>query len=69
MSSMSYCRFENTLSDLGACVEAMEKAKTIADLEMNEHERAAFNVMWRYCRDYLAEHERLLMTDLDTNIQ
>ena len=63
MSNMSYCRFENTLSDLGDCVEAMENAKTIEDLDMNEHERASFNVMWRVCREFLAEYERLLATD------
>lgn len=65
MPSMSYCRFENTLGDLAECVEAMENAATLKDLteEMSPYELHAFNVMWRVCRDFLAEHERLLNTE------
>jgi hypothetical protein len=64
MPSMSYCRFENTLSDLAACVEDMEEAETLQDLtkKMSEYELRAFHAMWRVCRNFLAEHERLLNT-------
>jgi hypothetical protein len=63
MTTMTYCKFENTLSDLGVCVDAMEQAKTLADLEMNEHEAQAFHAMWRVCRSFLAEHDRLIQGD------
>lgn len=62
MPSMSYCRFENTLNDLSACVGDMEEAETLEDLthDMSEYELRAFHAMWRTCREFLAEHERLL---------
>lgn len=63
MPSMSYCKFENTLSDLSGCVDAMEQAQTMKDLDMNEHEVQAFYAMWRACRAFLAEHERLILTE------
>ena len=62
MPSMSYCRFENTLGDLAECVGDMEEAETLEDLtsRMSEYEVRAFHAMWNVCRNFLAEHERLL---------
>ncbi len=60
MPSMSYCMFENTASEMGQCLEAMEEAESIEDLDLNEYEKAAFFAMFRICRDFLAEHERLI---------
>lgn len=60
MGSMSYCLFENTAGELGRCVERMEEATCLEDLDFNEYEQRAFMAMWRTCRDFLAEHERLL---------
>jgi len=60
MANMSYCRFENTLSDLSDCLEAMEEAKSLQDLNLNKYEESAFMEMFRTCRAFLAEHERLL---------
>ena len=60
MPSMSYCMFENTVGELGQCLEAMENAESIEDLDLNKYEEAAFYSMFRICRDFLAEHERLL---------
>ncbi len=57
---MSYCMFENTASELGQCLEAMEEAESLEDLDLNKYEEAAFYSMFRICRDFLAEHERLL---------
>jgi exonuclease VII small subunit len=67
MSSMSYCLFENTASELGRCVERMEEANSITDLDFSQYEKAAFYEMWRTCRDFLAEHERLLNASVDLN--
>lgn len=60
---MSYCMFENTSRDLEQCISAMEEAETIADLDMNSYESSAFYAMFRLCRNFLAEHERLLNTE------
>jgi hypothetical protein len=55
--------FENTSNDLGDCIGRMEEAETLADLDMNEYEQRAFYAMFRQCREFLAEHERLLNAD------
>lgn len=60
MPSMSYCMFENTESEIAQCVKAMEEASSMDDLDLNDYEKAAFLRMWRLCREFLAEHERLL---------
>ena len=69
MSSMSYCLFENTASELGRCVERMEEADSLTDLDFSQYEKAAFYEMFRTCRDFLAEHERLLNATVDLNEQ
>ena len=60
MPSMSYCRFENTLSELGECVEAMQNAENMTELDLSEYELNAFHAMWREAKAFLAEHERLM---------
>lgn len=62
MPSMSYCMFENTESELQQCVDAMNGASSLDELDLNSHEREAFMRMWNLCREFLAEHERLLNT-------
>lgn len=63
--NMSYCMFENTLGDLSDCVDRMGNVETLQELDLNAYERRAFDEMWRVCRDFLAEHERLLNTAVD----
>lgn len=60
MPSMTYCMFENTESELAQCVETMVQAELLEDLDLNEYEKQSFHRMWRLCREFLAEHERLL---------
>lgn len=60
MPSMTYCMFENAETELAQCVDAMEQAELLEDLDLNEYEQQAFHRMWRLCREFLAEHERLL---------
>ena len=60
MSSMSYCLFENTAGELARCVERMEEAGSIQDLDFSQYELSAFYSMFNTCRSFLAEHERLL---------
>lgn len=61
--NMSYCMFENTSQDLNQCVAAMEEAESMDDLDLNQYEKQAFYTMWNLCRQFLAEHERLLNTE------
>lgn len=60
MASMSYCLFENTAGELERCVARMQEANCLSDLDFSQYEKMAFLSMWRTCRDFLAEHERLL---------
>ena len=60
MGSMSYCLFENTAGELSRCVSRMEDAVMLQDLNLNDYELRAFHEMWNTCRNFLAEHERLL---------
>lgn len=53
MSNMSYCRFENTVSDLQDCVYAMEENDTIADMDLNQYESAAIQRMRDLCQEFL----------------
>lgn len=59
MPSMSYCKFENTEIDMRQCVEAMEEAFSIEDLEMNQYEKPAFDRLYRLCYRFVEEAKRL----------
>ena len=52
MSNMSYCRFQNTLSDLRDCEEALDE-----DAKLSESEEHAKQELLRLCerlvQDYL----------------
>jgi hypothetical protein len=52
--------FENTETELSQCVANMEEAATFEDLDLNQYERTAFLRMRELCREFLAEHDRLL---------
>lgn len=54
--------FENTELELQQCVDAMNNASSLDGLDLNSYEREAFMRMWNVCREFLAEHERLLNT-------
>ena len=71
MASISYCLFENTAGELARCVERMEEANSLTDLDLSQYEKPAFMEMFRTCRDFLAEHERLLnaTVDLDEEVE
>jgi len=40
MSNMNYCRFENTLSDLGECFEALEEEGLVCEEDSSIEARA-----------------------------
>ena len=59
MGSMSYCLLENTAGELSRAIDKISEAGTVDELG-SEYEQRAFYAMWRLCREFLAEHERLL---------
>ena len=59
MPNMSYCMFENTAGDLSQVVEAMYDAKEIDDLDLGYHEQEGFEALYRLCKTYVREYERL----------
>lgn len=60
MANMSYCRFENTANDLRDCVDAMEEAYDMADLDLSAYELSSMKYMRQLCEKFLAESDRLL---------
>lgn len=60
MANMSYCRFENTASDLDDCIDAMRFADDMVELDLSESEQDEFTRMAKLCRQYLKEFDRLI---------
>lgn len=60
MSNMSYCRFQNTSLDLRDCVEAMQEAYDLPELDLSREELQSLKWMRRLCEEFLEESERLL---------
>ncbi|NDD31494.1 MAG: hypothetical protein EB084_24850 [Proteobacteria bacterium] len=60
MANMSYCRFENTSSDLLACVRALEEIVNDPEAErLSSSENGYSYQMVDLCRRYLELHEEL----------
>lgn len=60
MSNMSYCRFENTSTDLADCVNAMEEAYNIEELDLSSYEKDAMDRMVKLCKRFLSQYEHLV---------
>jgi hypothetical protein len=59
MANMSYCMFENTAGDLSQVVEAMYEAGSVEDLDFNSYEKEGFEALYRLCKAYVREYDRL----------
>lgn len=59
MSNMSYCRFENTANDLRDCVDAMEEAGSMEELDLSRSELSSFKWMRSLCQRFLEAAEHL----------
>jgi hypothetical protein len=53
MGNMSYCRFQNTLSDLQECQEALNDCD-----ELSEEEEEANNCLLFLCAEIVSGHGR-----------
>jgi hypothetical protein len=63
--NMSYCMFQNTANDLRQCLEAMDAAETMAELELSRDEKRSYDLMREYCENFLNIAERLDHADAD----
>lgn len=53
MGNMSYCRFENTVSDLADCQEALGNGKVD---DLNEYEQRAKDRLLKICQEIAADY-------------
>ncbi len=54
---MSYCRFENTASDLADCLDALENGAHTEDL--SSYERRGLEDLLNYCQEILDMKEEI----------
>ena len=59
MANMSYCMFENTSNDLRQCVDAMEEAYDMAELDLSRTELSSMKYMRQLCERFLEQADRL----------
>ena len=59
MPSMSYCMFENTSDELYECVDKMKEASVLSDLDMNEYEVHGYASLYKLCKQFIVEHDRI----------
>ena len=59
MSNMSYVRFENTSDDLLDCVNVMQEACDLEELDLSEDESRSMKRMHKLCKRFLEEYGRL----------
>ena len=59
MANMSYCRFENTANDFRDCVNTMDEAYTLSEMDLSQTELDSMKWMRELCERYLANLDRL----------
>jgi hypothetical protein len=60
MPNMSYCRFQNTSQDLRDCVDVLQEAYDLPELDLSREELSSLKWMRELCEQFLEESERLL---------
>ena len=65
LAKMPRSMFAGAETAVEQCVDKMEQALTLSELQLSDAERLAFDRMWRVCRSFLAEHERLLTSECE----
>lgn len=63
--NMSYCMFENTMRDMRQCLEAMDEAETLKELDLNRTEKNSYVLLREFCQNFLDIAERLDETEND----
>jgi hypothetical protein len=59
MANMSYCRFQNTLSDLQACNSALGEINGDPREELSKEEGKAFERLIKLCRQMAEDYEEI----------
>ena len=57
--NMTYCMFQNTATDLRQCLESMDAAETMAELDLSRDEKRSYDLMREYCQNFLDIASRL----------
>ena len=57
--NMTYCMFENTMRDLRQCLESMDAAETLAELELSRDEKRSYDLMREFCQNFVDIAHRL----------
>ena len=57
--NMSYCMFQNTATDLRHCLESMDAAETLAELDLSRDEKRSYDLMREFCQNFLDIADRL----------
>lgn len=63
--NMSYCMFENTMRDMRQCLEAMDEAETLKELDLSRTEKNSYILLREFCQNFLDIAERLDETKND----
>ena len=57
--NMTYCMFQNTATDLRHCLESMDAAETLSELELSRDEKRSYDLMREFCQNFLDIAHRL----------
>ena len=57
--NMTYCMFENTMRDLRQCLESMDAAETLAELDLSRDEKRSYDLMREFCQNFVDIADRL----------
>ena len=57
--NMTYCMFQNTATDLRQCLESMDAAETLSELELSRDEKRSYDLMREFCQNFLDIANRL----------
>ena len=57
--NMTYCMFQNTATDLRQCLESMDEAETLAELELSRDEKRSYDLMREFCQNFVDIAHRL----------
>ena len=57
--NMTYCMFQNTATDLRQCLESMDAAETLAELELSRDEKRSYDLMREFCQNFVDIAHRL----------
>ena len=51
--NMTYCMFQNTVTDMRQCLESMDAAETLAELELSRDEKRSYDLMREFCQNFV----------------